>query len=65
MYEILREWEHDSQDVKFFLRHANHEIHPEPEDNYIPHEPNSVDLSSDEPDDYSLEVDGNNEHQAT
>lgn len=58
LYEILREWEHDRQEVKFFLRHDNKNI-PEEYTDKIPSEPPSVDLSSEvSEEDYMLEVDG-------
>ncbi|VDI09464.1 apoptosis-stimulating of p53 protein 1 [Mytilus galloprovincialis] len=58
LYEILSEWEHDRQEVKFFLRHDNKNI-PEEYTDKIPSEPPSVDLSSEvSEEDYMLEVDG-------
>ncbi|VDI26419.1 Hypothetical predicted protein [Mytilus galloprovincialis] len=58
LYEILSEWEHDRQEVKFFLRHDNKNI-PEEYTDKIPSEPLSVDLSSEvSEEDYMLEVDG-------
>lgn len=49
LYEILREWEHDSKEVKFYLRHDRSEAQTDE---------NTTNLSSEEYDDYMLEVDG-------